>query len=51
MSTFLRNTISKLYNAVSEQTTHQDVNQKSAKGNGVCKDNYDPMGKMDGKSL
>ena len=26
------------------QTTHQDVNRKPAKGNGVCKENHDPMG-------
>ena len=25
----------------------KDVNQKPAKGNGVCKDNHDPMGKME----
>ena len=27
--------------------TNQDVNKKSAKENGVCKDNHDPMGKME----
>ena len=29
------------------KTTHQDVNRKPAKGNGVCKDNHDPMGNME----
>ena len=27
--------------------TWRDVNQKPAGGNGVCKDNHDPMGKME----
>ena len=31
----------------SNQTSHQDVNQKSTRGNGVCKGNHDPMGKME----
>ena len=29
------------------QIRHQDVNQKSAKGNGACKDNYDSMSKIE----
>ena len=28
------------------QATYQDVNRKSAEGNGVCKDNHDSMGSM-----
>ena len=27
--------------------THQDVNRGPAEGNGVCKDNHDPMSKME----
>ena len=29
------------------EATHQDVNQKPAEGNGVCKNAHDPMGKME----
>ena len=32
---------------LSNQTTHQGVNQKPAKRNGVCKDNHDSMSKVE----